>query len=77
MLPSASGYQQINLTPIPLKRSKKVTFTFSGGPFDGHQSTATVKCRMDTRFTVVMKNKQGKYLYRYAGKNAWKYEKSV
>jgi hypothetical protein len=75
MFPVPPGkYQKHNLTPIPLPEPVEIEFTFVDGPFDGHKSTAIVRAELDTRFTVVMKNDDGKFVYRYAGENTFKYE---
>lgn len=75
--PYSSGYQKIDLAPAPLKEPVQVEFTFSGGPFDGHKSTATVGCVLSERITVTMKRDGKKFLYRYAGENTFQFEKEV
>ncbi len=69
-----SGYKYTPLAPVPLPEPIQVEFTFVDGPFDGHKSTATVGAVMSEHFTVVMKNDDGKFRYRYAGENTFKYE---
>lgn len=78
MFPLVPGYKAVDLTPAPLPKPVEVEFTFSGGPFDGHKSTATVRCKLDSRITVIMKkSEKRKYLYRYAGNNTFRYEKKA
>jgi hypothetical protein len=78
MLPfSPDGYKLTPLAPARLPEPIEVEFTFIDGPFDGHKSIATVGAVMSEHFTVVMKNEKGKYLYRYAGENVFKYESEV
>lgn len=77
MFPPASGYKWTPLAPAPLPEPVVIEFTFKGGPFDGHKSTATVGCVMSEQITVTMKNEQGRFIYRYAGENVFQYESVV
>lgn len=80
--PTFAGFKQIPLTPVPLPEPIQAEITFLGGPFDGHKSTATVKCELTDAITVIMKKstkhkRVNRYRYRYAGNNTFQYEGKV
>ncbi|HEY5954917.1 MAG TPA: hypothetical protein VIV60_00140, partial [Polyangiaceae bacterium] len=62
--------QKIDIATL-LEEPEEVEFTFVGGFFDGHKSTATVRAVLTDKVTVVMKRKN-RYLYRYAGDHTFK-----
>ncbi len=76
MFPFA-GFKRTELGPAPLPETVQIEFTFIDGPFDGHKSIATVGCVMSDIVTVTMKRDGKKYLYRYAGEDAFRFEKEL
>jgi len=70
-------HRAIELIPPLLKKPVEMSFTFVGGPFDGHKNTATVFRELNDKLVVTMTKRKKNYLYRYAGDNTFKYEKDV